>query len=98
MSMKVGAFVTLIAAVQYLYMREFLVVIHVPPILNRYVDWSITFLVQMIELYLIPSAAGSKIKNKNSSCPIEWIPNNMSTKEVVEQMLNVQNNNLACLD
>jgi len=60
-SMNVGALVTLVAGVHYFYMREFWVKIHTSPILYRYIDWSITVPLQMIEFYLILSAAGSKI-------------------------------------
>merc|ERR1712193_533344 len=55
-SMNVGALVTLIAAVHYFYMREFWVKIHESPILYRYIDWSLTVPLQMIEFYLILSA------------------------------------------
>jgi len=55
-SMHVGALVTLVAAVHYMYMREFWVQIHASPILYRYIDWSITVPLQMIEFYLILSA------------------------------------------
>jgi hypothetical protein len=55
-SMHVGALVTLVAAVHYFYMREFWVKIHTSPILYRYIDWSITVPLQMIEFYLILSA------------------------------------------
>merc|ERR1711904_297388 len=55
-SMNVGALVTLVAAVHYFYMREFWVKIHDSPILYRYIDWSITVPLQMIEFYLILSA------------------------------------------
>merc|ERR1712159_962355 len=48
--------VTLVAAVHYFYMREFWVIIHSSPILYRYIDWSITVPLQMIEFYLILSA------------------------------------------
>jgi bacteriorhodopsin len=56
-SMNVGALVTLVAAVHYFYMREFWVLIHTSPILYRYIDWTITVPLQMIEFYLILSAA-----------------------------------------
>merc|ERR1712188_269568 len=52
-SMNVGALVTLVAAVHYFYMREFWVLIQTSPILYRYIDWSITVPLQMIEFYLI---------------------------------------------
>merc|ERR1712129_387679 len=55
-SMNVGALVTLVAAVHYFYMREFWVTLHASPILYRYIDWSITVPLQMIEFYLILSA------------------------------------------
>merc|ERR1719207_468407 len=54
--MNVGALVTLVAAVHYFYMREFWVTIHMSPILYRYIDWTITVPLQMIEFYLILSA------------------------------------------
>merc|ERR1719443_1577960 len=55
-SMNVGALVTLVAGVHYFYMREFWVTIHSSPILYRYIDWSITVPLQMIQFYLILSA------------------------------------------
>merc|ERR1712117_919569 len=60
-SMNVGALVTLVAAVHYFYMREFWVVVGGPPILYRYIDWSITVPLQMIEFYLILSAVQKDI-------------------------------------
>merc|ERR1712087_39338 len=55
-SMNVGALVTLIAGVHYFYMREYWVIIHMSPIVYRYIDWSLTVPLQMIEFYLILSA------------------------------------------
>jgi len=55
-SMNVGALVTLVAAVHYFYMREYWVQIHASPIVYRYIDWSITVPLQMIEFWLILSA------------------------------------------
>merc|ERR1712230_112119 len=55
-SMNVGALVTLIAAVHYFYMREYWVIIHMSPIVYRYIDWSLTVPLQMIEFYLILQA------------------------------------------
>jgi len=55
-SMNVGALVTLVAAVHYFYMREFWVIIGNSPILYRYIDWSITVPLQMVEFYFILSA------------------------------------------
>merc|ERR1711972_383095 len=58
---NVGALVTLVAAVHYFYMREFWVVVGMSPILYRYIDWSITVPLQMIEFYLILSAVQNDI-------------------------------------
>merc|ERR1711933_462499 len=58
---NVGALVTLVAAVHYFYMREFWVIIHSSPILYRYIDWSITVPLQMIEFYLILAAVKPNI-------------------------------------
>merc|ERR1712130_649804 len=66
-SMNVGALVTLVAAVHYFYMREFWVQIGMSPILYRYIDWSITVPLQMIEFYLILSAV-----QKNISGAMFW--------------------------
>merc|ERR1712137_792497 len=60
-SMNVGSLVTLVAAVHYFYMREFWVQIGTSPILYRYIDWSITVPLQMIEFYLILSAVKSDL-------------------------------------
>merc|ERR1711876_154626 len=60
-SLHVGALVTLVAAVHYFYMREFWVVVGSSPILYRYIDWTITVPLQMIEFYLILSAVDSSI-------------------------------------
>merc|ERR1712146_416140 len=60
-SLNVGALVTLVAAVHYFYMREFWVMLHSSPILYRYIDWSITVPLQMIEFYLILSAVNPNI-------------------------------------
>merc|ERR1712187_578036 len=49
------------AAVHYFYMREFWVQIGMSPILYRYIDWSITVPLQMIEFYLILSAVQKDI-------------------------------------
>jgi bacteriorhodopsin len=55
-SLHVGSLVTLVAAVHYFYMREFWIQIHSSPILYRYIDWSITVPLQMVEFYLILKA------------------------------------------
>merc|ERR1712178_647291 len=58
-SLHCGSLVTLVAAVHYFYMREYWVILHNSPILYRYIDWSITVPLQMIEFYLILNAVGS---------------------------------------
>merc|ERR1712228_731495 len=60
-SVNVGALVTLVAAVHYFYMREFWITIGTSPILYRYIDWSITVPLQMVEFYFILSAVNDKI-------------------------------------
>merc|ERR1712113_109863 len=62
-SMNVGALVTLVAAVHYFYMREFWVQIHASPIVYRYIDWSITVPLQMVEFYLILQAVNPEISS-----------------------------------
>merc|ERR1712118_316654 len=57
-SLHVGGLVTLVAAVHYMYMREYWVQVHSSPIVYRYADWSITVPLQMIEFNLILKAAG----------------------------------------
>jgi len=66
-SLHVGALVTLVAGVHYMYMREYWVQVHESPIVYRYVDWSITVPLQMIEFNLILKAAG-----KNVSSAMFW--------------------------
>jgi len=60
-SMNVGALVTLVAAVHYMYMREYWVKVKGSPIVYRYIDWSITVPLQMVEFYLILSAVNPNI-------------------------------------
>jgi bacteriorhodopsin len=55
-SLHIGSLVTLVAAVHYFYMREYWVKIASSPIVYRYIDWSITVPLQMIEFYLILAA------------------------------------------
>merc|ERR1719296_470991 len=56
-SLHVGGLVTLVAAVHYMYMREYWVAVGKSPIVYRYIDWSITVPLQMIEFNLILKAA-----------------------------------------
>merc|ERR1711975_124332 len=66
-SLHVGGLVTLVAAVHYMYMREYWVQVHRSPVVYRYIDWSITVPLQMIEFNLILKAAG-----KNTSPAGFW--------------------------
>jgi len=66
-SLHVGGLVTFVACVHYFYMREFWVQVHKTPIVYRYVDWSITVPLQMIEFNLILKAAGT-----NTSSSMFW--------------------------
>merc|ERR1711904_97063 len=60
-SLHVGGLVTLVAAVHYMYMREYWVAVGRSPIVYRYIDWSITVPLQMIEFNLILNAAKAPI-------------------------------------
>merc|ERR1711982_160563 len=60
-SLHVGGLVTLVAGVHGMYMREYWVQVHKSPIVYRYVDWSITVPLQMIEFNLILKAAGKPV-------------------------------------
>merc|ERR1712190_338911 len=60
-SLHVGGLVTLVAAVHYMYMREYWVAVGKSPIVYRYIDWSITVPLQMIEFNLILKAANAPI-------------------------------------
>jgi len=62
-SLNVGSLVTLVAAVHYFYMREYWVLLQASPILYRYIDWTITVPLQMIEFYLILSAVQHNISS-----------------------------------
>merc|ERR1711959_833839 len=66
-SLHVGGLVTLVAGVHYMYMREYWVQVKESPIVYRYVDWSITVPLQMIEFNLILKAAG-----KATSAAMFW--------------------------
>jgi len=60
-SLHVGGLVTLVAGVHYMYMREYWVSVGKSPIVYRYIDWSITVPLQMIEFNLILKAAKAPI-------------------------------------
>merc|ERR1712146_347368 len=60
-SLHVGGLVTLVAGVHYMYMREYWVQVHASPVVYRYIDWTITVPLQMIEFNLILKAAKAPI-------------------------------------
>ena len=66
--MNVATLVTFVAAVHYLYRREFWVQIGTSLILYRFIDWTITEPVQMIEFYLILPAAKSDLSQDMLWC------------------------------
>merc|ERR1712178_675452 len=66
-SLHCGGLVTLVAGVHYMYMREYWVQVGKTPVVYRYIDWSITVPLQMIEFNLILRAA-----NKPTSAAGFW--------------------------
>ena len=60
-SMVVAALITFIAAVHYMYMREYWVTFGESPTVYRYIDWVLTVPLQMIEFFLILVAAGAAV-------------------------------------
>ena len=60
-SMVVAGLITFIAAVHYMYMREFWVEMGESPVVYRYIDWVLTVPLQMVEFYLILIAAGAVV-------------------------------------
>ncbi len=60
-SMVVAGLITFIAAVHYMYMREYWVVEQASPVVYRYIDWILTVPLQMVEFYLILIAAGAAV-------------------------------------
>ena len=60
-SIVVAALITFIAAVHYMYMREYWVTFGESPIVYRYIDWVLTVPLQMIEFFLILVAVGAAV-------------------------------------
>ena len=60
-SMVVAGLITFIAAVHYMYMREFWVEMGESPVVYRYIDWVLTVPLQMVEFYLILIAVGAAV-------------------------------------
>ncbi len=61
LSMLVAGLVTLVAAVHYIYMRDYWVVNSASPVVYRYIDWLITVPLLMIEFYIILKAVGASV-------------------------------------
>ena len=64
-SMVVAGLITFIAAVHYMYMREFWVTVGESPVVYRYIDWILTVPLQMIEFFLILVAAGAAVSSNS---------------------------------
>ena len=64
-SMVVAGLITFIAAVHYMYMREFWVVTGESPVVYRYIDWVLTVPLQMVEFFLILVAAGAVVSSNS---------------------------------
>ena len=59
-SLLISGLVTGIAAVHYYYMRDYYVTTRETPIALRYIDWTLTVPLMVIEFYLLVRAAGAK--------------------------------------
>ena len=64
-SMVVAGLITFIAAVHYMYMRDFWVTVGESPVVYRYIDWILTVPLQMIEFFLILVAAGAAVSSNS---------------------------------
>ena len=64
-SLVVAGLVTFIAAVHYMYMREYWVVMGESPVVYRYIDWILTVPLLMIEFFLILVAAGVAVSSNS---------------------------------
>ena len=61
--MVVAGLITFIAAVHYMYMRDFWVATGDSPTVYRYIDWILTVPLQMVEFFLILVAAGAAVSS-----------------------------------
>ena len=61
--MIVAGLITFIAAVHYMYMREFWLVMGELLVVYRYIDWVLTVPLQMVYFYLILIAAGAAVSD-----------------------------------
>ncbi|ALD20713.1 bacteriorhodopsin-like [Hymenobacter sp. DG25A] len=59
-SLLISGLITGIAAVHYYYMRDYYVSTHETPIALRYIDWTLTVPLMVVEFYLLVRAAGAK--------------------------------------
>ena len=64
-SILVSGLITFIAAVHYMYMRDFWVTVGESPVVYRYIDWILTVPLQMIEFFLILVAAGAAVSSNS---------------------------------
>ena len=60
-SLLISGMITGIAAVHYYYMRDYYVSTHETPVALRYIDWTLTVPLMVIEFYLLVRAAGAKV-------------------------------------
>ncbi|HEX8427409.1 bacteriorhodopsin [Hymenobacter sp.] len=60
-SLLISGLITGIAAVHYYYMRDYYVTTHETPIALRYIDWTLTVPLMVVEFYLLVRAAGAKL-------------------------------------
>ena len=59
-SLLISGMITGIAAVHYYYMRDYYVSTHETPVALRYIDWTLTVPLMVVEFYLLVRAAGAK--------------------------------------
>jgi bacteriorhodopsin len=60
-SLLISGMITGIAAVHYYYMRDYYVMSRTTPIALRYIDWTLTVPLMVVEFYLLVRAAGAKV-------------------------------------
>ena len=60
-SLLISGMITGIAAVHYYYMRDYYVSTHETPVALRYIDWTLTVPLMVVEFYLLVRAAGAKV-------------------------------------
>ena len=60
-SLLISGMITGIAAVHYYYMRDFYIMSKTTPIALRYIDWTLTVPLMVVEFYLLVRAAGAKV-------------------------------------